>query len=162
MPLIVADSGPLIALAVAGCLPLTLNRYELFVPQAVITECTEDPYAPGAAVIAVCAQHAHCHIIAFEDIAPLDAAYAMGLGSGEQAVLSYAAMHNYVALIDERKARGIAQRLGVPLIGSCAVLLALKRDGVIESVKPALAAWQSHGYFISKQLEDQTLKLAGE
>jgi predicted nucleic acid-binding protein len=86
----------------------------------------------------------------------------MGLGSGEQAVLSYAAMHNHVALIDERKARGIAQRLGVPLIGSCAVLLALKRDGVIESVKPALVAWQAHGYFISKQLEFQTLKIAGE
>ncbi len=162
MQLIVADSGPLIALAVADCLPLMLNHYELLVPQAVITECTEDPYAPGAAVIAVCAQHAHCRTIAFEDIAPLDAAYAMGLGSGEQAVLSYAAMHNYVALIDERKARCIAKRLGVPLIGSASMVLMLKQRGEISSVKPVLSAWQAHGYFVSKQLQAQILKLADE
>jgi predicted nucleic acid-binding protein len=162
MQLIVADSGPLIALAVADCLPLTLKHYELLVPQAVLDECTQDSYAPGAAVIAECAKQANLRIIVEADIAPLDAAYAMGLGSGEQAVLSYAAMHQHVALIDERKARGIAQRLGVKLIGSATVLLALKAAGKLRNVQPALQAWAAHGYFISKQLEANILNMAGE
>ncbi len=162
MQLIVADSGPLIALAVADCLPLTLKHYELLVPQAVITECTKDTYAPGATMIAACAQHVHCRVIAEADITPLDAAYAMGLGSGEQAVLSYAAMHQHVALIDELKARRIALRMNVPLIGSAAILLSLKHAGEIISVKPALNAWAAHGYFVSKQLQAQIISLAGE
>ena len=92
----------------------------------------------------------------------LDSAYLMGLGSGEIAVLSYAHQHKRVALVDERRARRIAQQLGVSVAGSGAVLLALKKSGAVASICPALVAWQIHGYILSAALQKQLLDATGE
>ena len=79
--------------------------------------------------------------IAHADIAPLDAAYVLGLGTGEAAVISYAAQHQHFALVDDRKARKIAALMRVQTVGSGAVLLALKASGHIAQLAPALGAW---------------------
>lgn len=161
--LLVADAGPLIALGVAQLLPLAAELYgALLVPQAVLNECTADITAPGATEVAQAFASNTLQIIDEARIAPLDPAYTQGLGSGEVAVLSYALAHHHIALIDERRARVIAQRLRVSVVGSGAVLITLKTQGRIESVKPALQAWQAHGYFISAALVAQILERAGE
>lgn len=162
MQLVVADAGPLIALAVADVLPLVLKQFELCVPQAVLDECLADPYAPGAGLILEVSGRAGFTIIPEKSIKALDSAYVMGLGSGEVAVLSYAHQHSQVALIDERRARRIAQQLGVAVVGSGAVLLALKASGALTSIRPALVAWYKHGYFLSPALQKQLLAAAGE
>lgn len=162
MQLLVTDAGPLIALSVADVLQITLQHFDVLVPQAVVDECLSDSYAPGAAPIAEACRQRQLAVLPNAAITPLDAAYAMGLGSGEAAVLSYAAQHKQVALIDERRARHIAQRLGVQVVGSGAVLLALKSQGLIATVQPALAAWQAHGYHLSPKLQAELLVRAGE
>ena len=63
---------------------------------------------------------------------------------------------------DERRARRIAQRLGVQVVGSGAVLLALKSQGLIPSVKNVLTAWRAHGYYLSSELRAELLVRAGE
>ena len=161
--LIVADAGPLIALAIAEVLPQTIALYKtLLVPEAVVHECVADPSAPGAKMLAKLVRGRGIKIIRESEISPLDAAYAQGLGSGEVAVLAYAAQHQLVALIDERRARRIAQRLQVPVVGSGAILLALKASGSIASVKPALEAWAAHGYFVAATVVDEIVRRAGE
>ena len=145
MQLVVADAGPLIALAVADVLLLVLLQFALRVPQAVLNECLSDSYAPGAGLIRELASRAGFTTISDDSIYKLDSAYMMGLGSGEIAVLSYAHQHRLVALVDERRARRIAQQLGVSVVGSGAVLLALKKSGAVSSIRPALAAWRTHG-----------------
>ena len=162
MQLLVTDAGPLIALSVACVLPITSQSFELLVPQAVLDECLADPYAPGAKPIADALQQQKLTVVLNEAITPLDAAYAMGLGSGEAAVLGYASQHKKVALIDERRARRIAQRLGVQVVGSGAVLLTLKSRGLVNSVQTVLAAWQAHGYYLSPELRAELLVRAGE
>ena len=162
MQLLVADAGPLIALAVAGVLPLVVKQFELCVPQAVLNQCLADPYGPGAGLILEVPNGAGFTIIPEEATMTLDSAYAMGLGSGEVAVLSYAQQHSQVALIDERRARGVAQRLGVAVVGSGAVLVALKASGAMASIRPVLVAWYKHGYFLSPALQKQLLAAAGE
>jgi predicted nucleic acid-binding protein len=162
MKLLVADAGPLIALAVADVLPLALKQFEFCVPQAVLDECMADPYAPGATLIFEASCHEGFTLIHDSVIKTLDSAYAMGLGSGEVAVLSYAQQHSHVALMDERRARRIALKLGVAVVGSGAVLLALKASGAITSIRPALGAWYQHGYFLSPALQKQLLAAAGE
>ena len=162
MQLLVADAGPLIALAVADVLPLVVRQFELCVPQAVLNQCLADPYGPGAGLILEVSNGAGFTIIPEEATMTLDSAYAMGLGSGEVAVLSYAQQHSQVALIDERRARRVAQRLGVAVVGSGAVLVALKASGAMASIRPVLVAWYKHGYFLSPALQKQLLAAAGE
>ena len=163
--LVVADAGPLIALAVAGVLPQTISLYKtLWVPQAVIDECTASPDAPGAPLIraALSGKRPGLTLIAESEIAPLDPAYAQGLGSGEVAVLAYAAQRGHIALIDDRRARAIAQRLNIATVGSGAVLLALKASRRVESIRPALDAWQAHGYFVAPTIVSELLRRAAE
>jgi predicted nucleic acid-binding protein len=50
----------------------------------------------------------------------------------------------------------------VKLIGSATVLLALNAAGALSHIQPALKAWAAQGYFISKHLETNILKPAGE
>ena len=45
----------------------------------------------------------------------------LGLGPGEAAAISYAAQHHHIAMADDRKARKIAQRLQVRVVGSGSV-----------------------------------------
>lgn len=101
-------------------------------------------------------------IIDEREIRTLSAAYAQSLGSGEVAVLAYAAQHDHIALIDDRRARRIAERLHVTVVGSGAILLTLKANGIVTSVKPALAAWALHGYFVAATVVDEIIQRAGE
>lgn len=101
-------------------------------------------------------------LIAESEIASLDPAHAQGLGSGEVAVLADAAQHTHIALVDDRRARAIAQRLNIAIVGSGAVLLALKANGRIVRIRPALDAWQMRGYFVAPAVVSERLRRAGE
>lgn len=161
--LIVADAGPLIALAVGGVLPQCLEMLGgLHVPEAVLQECVADVSAPGASILQELHRRQQFHTVATASLAPLDAAFAAGLGGGEIAVLSYARTHRLLALIDERRARRVAERLSVAVIGSGTVLAQLKRQGRIHSVQPVLLTWAQHRYFITEQLQRDIQRLAGE
>lgn len=161
--LIVADAGPLIALAVGGVLTLGIDMMGgLMVPEAVLDECTSDISAPGAAILLQLHNAQRFQTIPSASLMPLDASFAQGLGGGEIAVLSYAAQNGLLALIDERRARRAADRLGISVIGSGAVLAQLKRQGFIDSVKPVLSAWRQHRYFVSESVLANILRLANE
>ena len=164
--LIVADAGPLIALAVGGVLPLCITMLDgLIAPEDVLVECTADASAPGAAVVQNLIEAGKFQIIPAAVLMRLDAAYAQGLGGGEIAVLSYvakAAQHSLLAMIDERRARNVAARLGVAVVGSGTVVAQLKRQGLIPSVKPVLSSWKQHGYFVAEPVVRAILFAAGE
>ncbi len=160
---VVADAGPLIALAVGGVLTKAIDMLGgIAVPEAVLQECIGDVSAPGAQLISEAAKRPGVELIPSSALADFDSAFAHGLGSGEIAVLAYARQHNLLALIDERRARRVAQRLQIAVIGSGAVLVQLKLRGRIGSVKPALELWLQHGYFISPAVERDIVLQAGE
>ena len=105
--LIVADAGPLIALAVGGVLPLcTTLLGGLIVPEAVLIECTADVSAPGAAIVQDMGDSGTFQIIPAASLMPLDAAYAQGLGGGEIAELAYAAQASVTTLCGARLCAG--------------------------------------------------------
>jgi uncharacterized protein len=161
--LIVTDAGPLIALSVANLLTATAKTFgTLNVPEAVITECVIDKDAPGMQAIASSIKRGELQIVGEIETQHLDEAYLLGLGGGEVAVLAYAKLKNLVALIDERRARRIAKQLAIPVIGSGAILVELKKQKQIASVKPALDAWRAHGYFLSDGVITDILRAANE
>ncbi|MDY6781027.1 MAG: DUF3368 domain-containing protein [Cyanobacteriota bacterium] len=66
-------------------------------------------------------------------------------------------------LIDERLGRSEAKRLGLRITGILGVLLAAKRQGLIENVRPILDRLIGEANFwMSNRLYDETLILAGE
>ena len=134
----------------------------ILVPDAVMEECTADVSAPGSKLISEAALRPGFELIPSSVLASFDAAFAQGLGTGEIAVLAYAGQHKLLALVDERRARRVAQRLGILVIGSGTVLAQLKLQGQIVSVKPVLELWRRHGYFVAPAIERDIVARAGE
>jgi uncharacterized protein len=161
--LIVTDAGPLIALSVANLLQATAAAFgTLLAPQAVIDECVTEKDASGTQAILSSIDKGDITVVATSETQHLDEAYLIGLGSGEVSVLAYAKQHGFVALIDEKRARKVAQRLSISVIGSGAVLVELKRKNCIPSVTPTLGIWRAHGYFLSEKVIADLLFAANE
>lgn len=160
---VVIDAGPMIALTVAGLLPIALLHLgTLMVPEAVMHECISNLSEPGAQTIRDVLKNPAITVIPEAEIANLDPAYAQGLGGGEQAVLAYAMQHDYIALVDDKRARRTALRLGIKTVRTGALLLVLKSTGRIASIKPTLQIWRDHGYFLSDSVSNQLLTNASE
>ena len=67
-----------------------------------------------------------------------------------------------LVVIDERKGRRYAERMGLPRTGSLGVLLLAKQAGLIDSVAPSVAKLQEAGLFLSPELVRRALEIAGE
>src|SRR5207249_1342259 len=87
-----------------------------------------------------------------------------GLDAGESEALALAVETSAPLLpIDERKGRMAAKRLGVKVAGALAILATARKEGSIPSVKAEIDCLRIEaGFFISSQVEADTLRLAGE
>jgi len=84
-------------------------------------------------------------------------------GESEAIVLAYE--KGIRIILDDRKAREVAQRLGVPVTGTVGLLLKAKQEGLIAAIRPlldALNALNAHKFRIGDALRAEALKLAGE
>ena len=156
----VADTGPLIAFGRIGkleLLPQVLG--EVLVPAAVAAECVADLDRPGARAIRD-ALRARL-LIRCSDPAPSQTPFPV-LDAGESAAIRLALKMSVPVLIDERTGRTIATKLGLRVIGTGGVLLAAKKRGLIDAVKPLLDAIAGNGYHLSEALVRAILHRAGE
>ncbi len=159
---VVADTGPLIALALLGVLPVLPSLFSVvYVPDGVVLEATRDMARPGAKAIANAIEHNHivCQSIVISD-AYLDLAEL--LDKGEAEALALAEHLNAIVLVDERRGRKVAIKRGIALTGIAAVLIKAKRAGEIAAVKPLLRQLTESGYRLSSKLVDEVLKLSNE
>jgi len=160
-PVVVADSGPLIALACCNCLKLLPAVFDaIHVPRAVLIETAADRARPGATDIAAFVQ-THAQVHPDRDDA-IYAAAASHLDEGEAQALSLAHALGCAVLMDERRGRQTAIEQGLPLFGVLGVLLQAKRIGKIEHIAPVLDRMQINGYRVAQALIEEALKLAGE
>jgi predicted nucleic acid-binding protein len=67
-----------------------------------------------------------------------------------------------LVIIDNGLARRHAKRLGLTITGTVGVLLRAKSAGIIESVSPVLDELIESGFFISGDVCNEVLRLAGE
>ncbi len=65
-------------------------------------------------------------------------------------------------VLDEKLGRRVAANSGVAVIGSAGVLLAAKRHGLVEAVRPIIDAFTANGYGLSRELVHAVLVRAGE
>lgn len=161
MPCLIADSGPLIAFAKLGLLDLPARLFgRVMMPATVFSECQAQAWLADAEAIRAAVDAGHLKVLADIDW-PADVE-APRLDAGEMAVLSLAMHLGATVLMDERRGREVAQKLGLPVVGVCGLLLKAKRLGGIGALAPLLEQLHQEGYFISPELTAHVLALVGE
>jgi hypothetical protein len=153
LSLVVSNSSPLIALARIQRLDLIpAVLHSVRIPPAVAREI-----APSIPVLP--------HWVSVQP--PLDQRSVLTsrarLGDGERQAIALAIEVGASAiLVDDRPARRLAQEAGLNVIGTLGLVLDAKRTGIIANVRPELDKLLETSFFLSEQLYNQLLRLAGE
>ncbi len=156
--LIVADSSALIALATCDALELIIELYdEVNVPKAVYDEVTVSD-KPQAKLLA---EFLTGRVL---DIDTTRFVLAVGsLGRGEiEAMTLYKTLAADYLLIDDRRARAIAEANDIRCIGVLGVLLLAKQKKNIDQISPYILALRNSPLHYGEVLLTRVLQLAGE
>jgi predicted nucleic acid-binding protein len=85
------------------------------------------------------------------------------LDKGEATAIALAAEYeNSLLIIDEEKGRKAVKDLGLSITGSLGVLVAAKKEGHIETVKPLIDKIQKTNFRISEELIERVLDQVNE
>jgi predicted nucleic acid-binding protein len=150
---IVSNSSPLIALARIQQLDLVPAVLQfILIPPAVAREI--DPSIPALpAWVSVKVPSSHRP--------PLTSRGRLGDGEREAIALAIEIGADAV-LMDERAGRRVAEEAGLKVIGTLGLLLEAKRAGHIATIRAELDKLLETSFFLSPQLYDQLLRMAGE
>lgn len=157
--ILVADSSALIALAVCDSLNLLdLLFTEVKVPRAVFVEVSKKSKKEADSL----AHYLEDKIIDVE----IDRNYIIKEGTIEIGELEAMTLYKQLAanwlLIDDRRARKIAELNQIKIIGSLGVLLLGKKKGYLTTIKSKIDILKNSDIFFSEELLQNTLTLAGE
>ncbi len=85
----------------------------------------------------------------------------MDAGEAEAIALAME-LGDVLLILDDKKARRVAQQLGLKVIGTVGMLLRGKRQGVIAEIKPLISALRRADFRISEGIVREALRLSGE
>lgn len=157
--IVVSDASPLISLTAIGQLEILRELYEeVRIPQAVEREIAGPPDRPSIAIeapwIAAAAVRDQILVRALGDTLDRGEAEAIALAVESKADL---------LLMDERRGRQAAKRVGLSVVGVLGVLLEAKAKGLVPEVQPLIDALLNQaGFRIGRALRDEVLRAAGE
>ncbi|TRW91964.1 DUF3368 domain-containing protein [Candidatus Methylobacter oryzae] len=156
--IVIADSSALVALSVCDSLSLLDALFgQVKVPQAVYDEICIANKAEAHALHTYLTEKV-CNASTIFDIERPN-----GLGKGElDAINLYKQLSADLLLIDDAKAKKVAYLNNIEVMGSLGVLLLAKKKGLIVAIKPSLSKLRCSDIFISNDLLDQVLVVAGE
>jgi len=146
----ISNSSCLIVLEAIGHLDLLQHLYQaVLIPPAVAAEWGTPP-PPWLNVQPLSNQ-------------PLAQALRLQLGPGEAEAITLALEIGAQRLIlDDQRARRVANSLQLPITGTVGIILRAKQVGLIALVRPVLDAMRTAGFWLSDSLYRQALQLAGE
>jgi len=156
--LIIADTSALVAIATCDGLSWLDSLFKrLLVPSAVFNEAISEGKPQAEKLRHYLADKVmDSQLEAFIIAAP-------GMGRGElEAMALYRKEQADRLLIDDLRARKVAQYNGIQVIGSVGILLMAKHKGLIKTIKPYLEQIQQSEVYLSHALIIQALKMAGE
>jgi predicted nucleic acid-binding protein len=147
-PVIVSDASCLIGLSNIGKLDILSRLYSrVLIPPAVQKEFGD--IVPLAEVIAP---------------SDNDLVRSLGLflGAGESEAIALAIELGTAIILDDKKARSVAEGMGLHPIGTVGILLHAKDEQLIQSVKEAIHELELNGFYVSAAVKQQAIRLAGE
>lgn len=88
---------------------------------------------------------------------------SMNLDRGEaEAIALFETVKADWLLLDDLKGRKQAKSLGLPVVGTIGVLVTAKRKGIIPELGPIINTLKKHRYYLSDDVLEKALILAGE
>lgn len=160
-PVVVADSGPLIALATIGHLELLRQLHqEVLVPEAVFGEVVGTSASrPGAQQVAAARWLQRVAVLPPPDPLLLE---ALGLGEAEAIALAIR-RGDALVLIDETEGRRVAQTIyRLRVRGIVGTLAKAKEHQLVSAVRPLLEMLVGNGYRLAPSLVDRVCRACGE
>ncbi len=162
--IIVSNSSPLITickLKLFHHLPALYER--LTIPDAVYNEIVQKGAGrPGAIEVS---SGIKSGFIVRKQVNNTLAASALsrflGLGESEAIILASETSADAV-ILDDNKARIVANSMNLHVTGTIGILLDLKQSGIIPTIRPSLDKAVEYGFRINPDLYDKILQRAGE
>lgn len=158
--IIIADSGPLIALSIIDKLDLLQELYDqVLLPPAVWGEVTvKGKGLPGADMVE---QAKFLKICVPEAIALKPLSIIVGTGEAEALALAQTTL-NCCVLLDDAQARRVAESLNICRIGTLGILRQAKIRKLISQIKPYILKLQNNGIYMQQNLINIILEDVGE
>lgn len=162
-PIVLADASPLIALGVAGQLPLLKALFEKVKTTAIVLAEVapgREQALPGEAEI--------LQALRAKWLTPLNREWEEPaftfLDPGEESILRAASNLRApcLLLIDDLPARAAAKNLGFAVTGTAGILVRAKRHGLLSAVRPVVETLHARGFRLSTDLIKAILAEAGE
>jgi predicted nucleic acid-binding protein len=160
---VVSDTGPIIALAKAGCLSILKELFiEVFVPTAVHKELFAKTGSEGEEI-----ERALNDFIRVSKLGTLEEHVKLvlsDLDEGEKQAVGLASSMNeeVILLIDDKAGRQAADKLNIPVTGVVGILLLAKRKGLIKNVAEIIEKIRNNGYWLSDEVINAAKLYAGE
>ena len=151
--LVISDSGPIFSLAVIDKLSVLEAVFdEIVIPKAVWEEVTKDKETAYHDRIVEFFKYRVRAISGFNELT-----LVMDYGESESVIL-YRELEAGYLLIDDKKARRIAENFGVNCIGTIGVLSAAKNKGLVEELKPLFEQFLNHNRYYGLNLLNSILR----
>ncbi len=155
--LLIADTSPIISLDILHQLRLLTEFFRsVYIPQTVWQELLVNPYQKDLSTISQIFKN-NVRAVAHQSELRLI------LDTGEaEAIQLYQELQANFLLIDDKRAREIAETLDVNCIGTLAILIKAKKVGKIRELRPLFLQLLSNKRYFSKTLLNALLQENGE
>ncbi len=145
--IVIADSGPIFSLSIIDKLELLDQIFdEIKIPKAVWNEITFDKTTKFHDKIDLFFKSKVIEITGFNELT-----FVMDYGESESVIL-YNELNANFLLIDDKKARRIAESLGVTCIGTLGVLSIAKSKNLVNELRPIFKALIENNRYYSIKL----------
>lgn len=175
MRVVIADAGPLIALARIDQLGLLPSLFgQVSVTTQIAQELLDGGAFPDARVLAAALSQPWLATVDLATLLADDATerckewmnlHQIDMGEASALVLAQwgkAQGNMPLLVIDDHRGRSAALHAGLAMIGTTGLLLLAKQAGLVGEVKPLLLALRQSGYFLSTRLIEAALRQAQE
>lgn len=155
--IVIADAGPIFSLAIIGQLSILNQLFsEVKIPKAVWEEIVFDKTTDFYSTIDFFFKPRVVEITSFNELV-----FLMDAGESEALIL-YKELGADFLLIDDKKARNIAESLGINCIGTLGILASAKAKGIIKELRPMFKTLLDNNRFYSFNLLNVLLERNNE
>jgi len=157
---IIADSGPLISLAIINHLELLQQLYQqVLVPPAVWHEVTVK--GKGMSGASAVANLSWLEIRKPEPQVLQPLSILVDPGEAEAIALAQS-IEDSIVLLDDSQARRVAERFDIPRIGTLGLLRRAKKQGLVCEIRPLIEQLKANNIYMADRLIEAVLQDVGE